>query len=292
MKKAFEKRHIPSVGRDSTFIGFGALSIGRDWGIGEDQDRPDEKEAGQVLNAVLDLGIGLVDTASAYHRSEERIGKYIANRREEYILSSKCGEHNQEPDTYYDFSYEAVKRSIDDSLQKLNTDYIDIMHIHFGPDPEKVIDDGETLAAMKDAQKEGKVGSLGASIDGELATRLIESGDFDVIQMEYNLLNRQNEQNIDLAHQKGMGVLIRGGLAKGRLTGKGMSLPDEEKKPGMLELEKKVGGDPELLQALALQFLYQNDGISSVLLGTKNMKHLQESIDLLDRELPTGMLDI
>lgn len=81
--KGLEKRRIPRMGMDLTFIGFGALEIGRDWGLGDadEKRRPDDEAAGEVLRAVLDLGINLIDTASAYHRSEERIGRTIAGRR-------------------------------------------------------------------------------------------------------------------------------------------------------------------------------------------------------------------
>lgn len=291
MKKALEQRKLGQLDKNVSFIGFGALSVGRDWGYGEDNSRPDAETAGEVLNHVLDMGINVVDTASAYHRSEERIGNSIADRRAEYVLSSKCGEHNDEPDTYYDFSYQAVKKSIDVSLDKLNTDFIDIMFIHFGPEAEKVIEDGETLRAMKDAQQEGKIGALGASIDGELATKLIESGDFDVMQMEYNLLNRTNERNIKLAAEKGISVYIRGGLAKGKLTSKGFNLPEEKKTKKLEELQTLANQDAQTLQALALQFLYEETGISTVLLGTKNVDHIKESMELLNRELPAGLLD-
>ena len=122
-----EKRNLGKTGYQATFLGFGALEIGRNWGLGsgKEVERPSEEIAGQALNAVLDVGINLVDTASAYHASEERIGKFISHRRSEYILASKCGEHNREPDTYYDFSYQAIKDSIDRSLNLLKTDCID-----------------------------------------------------------------------------------------------------------------------------------------------------------------------
>jgi aryl-alcohol dehydrogenase-like predicted oxidoreductase len=286
MTKALERRTIGRMNKDVTFLGFGALEIGRDWGIGtgSERERPNEETAGIVLNEVLDLGINLIDTASAYHASEERIGKTIFSRRSEYVLASKCGEHNREPDTYYDFSYDAIKQSIDRSLQLLKTDYIDVMQIHFGPNPEKVLNDGETVAAMKDAKKEGKVGFLGASIDGKLAERCILSGDFDVMQLEYNLLNVSNKRNLELARERGIGVFIRGGLSYGKLTKRVLpqvlSDPADNAKVGkLLEL---VGGDANQLTALALQFLYRTEGISSVLAGTKNVHHLRANIDLLE----------
>jgi aryl-alcohol dehydrogenase-like predicted oxidoreductase len=288
MTKAFEKRRISTMDKEVTFIGFGALSIGRDWGL-TDKKRPDEAEAGILLNDVLDLGINLIDTASAYHRSEERIGISISSRRDEYILASKCGEHNDEPATFYDFSYDAIKESIDRSLKLLKTDSIDLMQIHFGPDPEKVLADGETVRAMKDAQKEGKVRYLGASIDGELAKQCILSGDFDVMQMEYHLLNQLNEDNIKLCEEKGIGVLIRTGLGRGLLTSKALQA---ELKPAKLkQLLELVNDDGELLSTLALNFLYENKGISSVLIGTKNLGHLKKNIELLERPVDRQVLD-
>ena len=165
MYTGLEKRMLGKTGAKVTFIGFGALEIGRDWGLGDsaEKKRPEEEDAGKVLNAVLDLGINMVDTARAYFKSEERIGKYISQRRREYFLATKCGEHSTEPTNYYDFSYKAVKDSIDLSLQLLNTKYVDLIQIHFGPDPQKVLDSGETVKAMKDAKAEGKTRFIGAS---------------------------------------------------------------------------------------------------------------------------------
>ena len=122
-----------------------------------------EAQAGIVLHGVLDLGVNLLDSARAYHRSEERIGKYVAQRRQAYVLATKCGEHSDEPHTYYDFSYRAISASIDLSLRLLQTEVIDVLQIHFGPEPEQILDDGETLRAMKDAREAGKVRFLGAS---------------------------------------------------------------------------------------------------------------------------------
>ncbi|MBH8598902.1 MULTISPECIES: aldo/keto reductase [unclassified Thermoactinomyces] len=295
MKRALEKREIPRIGAAVTFLGFGALEIGRDWGLGDGRERqkPDDRQAEKVLHAVLDAGINLIDTASAYHRSEERIGKFLSSRRHEFILATKCGEHSKEPDTYYDFSYRAVKESIDRSLKQLQTDVIDIMQIHFGPDPERVIDEGETLAAMKDAQREGKIRYLGASIDGELATRLIESGEFDVMQMGYNLLDQTNEKNIALCREKGIGVFIRSGLAAGLLSARVLPHLNEQfkHKKKVLALLELVGGNGDQLTALALQFLYRNPGISSILVGSKRPERIGQNIALLQQEISDHLLE-
>lgn len=294
LSRALEKRFILRAGFATTFLGFGALEIGRDWGFGTENQRrrPTEDIVGEVLNTVLDAGINLIDTASAYHKSEERIGKYISCRRNEYILSTKCGEHSCEPKTYYDFSYNAIKRSIDNSLKLLKTDVIDIMFIHFGPEPEKVLSDGETLCAMKEAKKEGKIRFLGASTNGEFAKECILSGDFDFMQMDYNLIDRRNEKNIELCEERGMGVFVRTGLARGLLTAKVKELMDTDfpKKDKVEKLIELVEGNYEELAKLALHFLYQTPGVSSVLVGTKNPENIIRNIQIIDSQIDSGLL--
>jgi aryl-alcohol dehydrogenase-like predicted oxidoreductase len=291
-----EKRPLGKSDYDATFIGFGALEIGRDWGLGEgvERARPSAEGAGEVLNAVLDLGINLIDTASAYHASEERIGLYVSSRRSEYILASKCGEHSREPHTYYDFSYQAIADSIDRSLALLQTDRIDLMQIHFGPDPAKVLDDGETVAAMVDAQQAGKVVLLGASTGGEVGRRCIESGDFDVMQLGYSLLNRRDEALVDLCGERGIGVLIRGGLGAGRLTPR--VLPhladlDPGARARIEALIDLLDGDAEKLVALALKFLYRNPNVTSVLAGSKNAAHVRSNLEMLELDLDDALVE-
>ncbi|HYN44299.1 MAG TPA: aldo/keto reductase [Thermoanaerobaculia bacterium] len=296
MGRGLEKRPLGRTGLESTFVGFGALEIGRDWGLGDagERQRPDDGEAGRVLNSVLDLGLSLVDSAAAYHRSEERIGTHLSGRRAEYVLATKCGEHNREPDTYYDFSYGAIKRSIDESLKKLRTDVIDLMQIHFGPDPRKVLDDGETVKAMKDARAEGKIRFLGASTGGEIALRCIASGDFDVLQLEYSLTNRRDEGIVRLCGERGIGVLVRGGLAYGRLTARvipHLESLNEGERAGTKALLELVGGDGRKLTSLALQFLYRNPHVSSVLAGSRRAEHVEANIGLVDLDLGAGTLE-
>ncbi len=297
--RALEKRMIPRMnGEAVTFLGFGGLEIGRDWGMGTDTKRPEEAVAGEVLNTVLDAGINLIDTASAYHRSEERIGKFVSSRRSEYILASKCGEHSSEPSTYYDFSYDSVTRSIDESLLKLKTDVIDLMQIHFGPDPSKVLDEGETVRAMKDARKAGKIRFLGASIDGDLAARCIASDDFDVMQMACNLEMRGNLKNIETCREKGIGVLIRCGLGNGLFTPRVLSFKDRLRPETRVRLQSALDliGLPEeqgiqILMAMDMRFLYEIPGISSVIIGTKKPENISRNMALMDLETDDALFE-
>ncbi len=294
MQRAIEKRKLGKTGEMVTFTGFGALEIGRDWGLGAESERrrPAEDRARRTLETVLDSGINLIDTARAYHRSEERIGKFVSERRKEFFLATKCGEHSEEPSTYYDFSYRAVSESIEKSLNLLKTDRIDLLQIHFGPEPEKVLDDGETLAAMKDARKKGKVRFLGASAWERVAWRCLESGEFDVLQLEYSLLNMKDGDVIDECGRRGIGVLIRGGLAYGKLTPRVVPHIDEIPEAGKIrKLIDLLEGDAKKLTALAMRFLYGNKSISSVLMGTKNPEHVVENLKLLDVPIDGSILE-
>ena len=287
-----EVRPIGRTGLTTSLIGFGALEIGRDWGVGNasERTRPSEDDAGKTLHAVLDLGITLIDTASAYHRSEERIGQSLHGRRKEFVLATKCGEHNNEPETFYDFSFDAIRRSIDTSLRLLKTDSIDILQIHFGPNPDKVLDDGECVGAMKEARAAGKVRFLGASVDGPVLSRCIATGDFDMVQVGYSLLHQGEAERIAEARRRGMGVFIRSGLGGGWLTSSALRVKRKDRPPGVNELLDLCAGDTELLTSLALHFLAQNEGISSVLVGSKSVDHVKKAIILLAMPVDEDLL--
>ena len=295
-RRPIPRRPLGSTGLSVTLMGFGALEIGRDWGLGDEQarQRPSAEEAARVLHGVLDMGINLIDTAAAYHKSEERIGGALAGRRHEFILASKCGEHSAEPGTYYDFSYRAVRESIEQSLDRLQTDVIDIMQIHFGPEPEKVLDDGETVRAMQEAREAGKIRFLGASPPDHLVERCIDMGVFQVLQVDYSLLHRTVEPLLEKAAARGIGILVRGGLALGRLTARVIPLLQHDAKlrqkvGPLLEL---AGGDGRQLTALALAFLARNPAVSSVLVGSKRLEHVVENVDLLLAGVPEEVIDV
>lgn len=287
MNRSLELRPLGSTGIQVTFLGYGALEIGRDWGYGDPQ-RPDEASAAETLHAVIDLGINIIDTAAAYHQSEIRIGNAISKRRSNYFLASKCGEHNSEPSTYYDFSYDAVAASINRSLENLQTDQIDLMQIHFGPDPHEVLHRGETVQAMLDAKSTGKIRFLGASAWNDVGWRCLEMGVFDVLQLDYHLLNQNDEALIHACHGRKIGVLIRTGLGRGIYSDKmynGLSALPMEWQQKLEKIISVTRNDTRLLRQIALRFLYENRSISSVLLGSKNMMHIRDNLDLLNSEL-------
>jgi aryl-alcohol dehydrogenase-like predicted oxidoreductase len=287
-----EQRALGQTGHNVSLVGFGALSIGRDWGIGSaaHRERPTEADAVAVLRGVLDLGVTLVDTASAYHRSEDRIGLALADRRQQYFLSTKCGEHSLEPDTFYDFSYEAVRESIRRSLDRLRTDVIDLLQIHFGPEPEAVLDDGGCLRAMREAQDAGLVRLLGASVNGPVLDRCIDSGAFQVVQVGYSLLHPEEHDRLSKAHDRGIGVLVRSSLAGGWLSRRVLAVEPAERPSTVDRLLEMCGGDPNLLTSLALHFVAAHPGVGSILIGSRTTTNVRQAVEALERPVDDELL--
>jgi aryl-alcohol dehydrogenase-like predicted oxidoreductase len=134
-------------------ISFGAFKIGRNEKIKYEQGYalPSEDETSRLLNGVLDLGINLIDTAPAYGISEQRIGRHISSRRREYFLSSKVGETFAKGNSTYDFSARAVTDSIERSLTRLKTSFVDFLFIH--SDGGKLKRDDAAMQARRKRRK-------------------------------------------------------------------------------------------------------------------------------------------
>lgn len=163
------------------------------------------------------------------------------------------------------------------------------MQIHFGPNPEKIFETGETVAAMKEAQVEGKIHFLGASPPARLIDACLDADVFHVLQVGYNLLNREAEPGITRAAKVGLGILIRSGFAGGDLTPRVKTLLEKEENPELERIKKLLkilDGKIEWLLALALQFLRRNPDITSVLIGSKSVEHLNQDLRLLSIKLP------
>src|SRR5208283_5304254 len=141
---------------------------------------------------------------------------------------------------------------------------------------------------------EGKARFIGASPGGDIARQCIESGDFDILQMDYSLLNVNDEHLIEQCGKKGIGVILRGGLAYGRLTRRVIPHIQKENERNQKKIKAYldlVNGDGDKLTSLALQFLYRNPYVNSVLAGTKNIHHLKQNLELMDTPLNPKIID-
>ena len=152
------------TGLSVTKLGFGAMEVRgpRIWGGRSIADA----EAEQILNAVVDNGITFIDTANDYGRSEEYIGRSLSRRRDEFVLATKCGctvvrRNDSTDDTPHVWTKENVFRGLHESLERMRTDYVDVMQLH-NPSVEQC-ENGDLVTALQEMKEQGKVRWIGVS---------------------------------------------------------------------------------------------------------------------------------
>ena len=212
---AIEPRPLGRTEQDVTILGYGAMELRG----GPSSPEISDEHAGKVLNAVLDGGITLIDTSPDYGGSEERIGRYIGHRRDEFFLASKCGcpldpPASVPPPYPQDYSPANVRAGVERSLARLGTDRLDLVQVHMSPS-NATLAEYEVIETLFALQQEGKTRFIGMSgILPHLADH-IALGVFDVFQVPYSAVQREHEDLITQAAQEGAGTLIRGGAARG-----------------------------------------------------------------------------
>lgn len=281
-------RTLGRTGQRVSEIGFGAWEIG--W------TRPEDGDAvGKLLNRALDLGVNFVDSSAAYRWSEELIAKYIGHRRDEFFFATKCGSwrvlgDDGEWTQTLDYSGEAIQPAIERSLRRLGADCLDLIQLH-SPSLEDVLS-GSGLEGLKRAQQAGKVRFIGISADGDAARAAIETGEFDTLQITYNVL--QPEAGADLipaARAQGMGIIIKNPIANavylGSRTDGNAALWDIAAR----RLAPAVVGERDPVDT-ALRWLLADPGVDTAIVGTTNLRHLEQNIAASHgAALPRELLD-
>ena len=214
------KRPLGRTGVDVPLLGYGTVKIGRNQGLkhGAPHTLPTPEEASRLLNGMIDLGISLIDTAPAYGLSERRIGEAIAGRREEVFLSTKVGERFEDGESSFDFSAEAVHRSLERSLEHLRTDRVDLALVHSDGADIEIMTKTACVESLRRAKEKGLVrfiGLSGKTVEG--ATAALEWA--DAIMVPLNLEDRSHEAVIAEADHAGVGVLVKKALASGSQAG-------------------------------------------------------------------------
>jgi aryl-alcohol dehydrogenase-like predicted oxidoreductase len=247
----------------------------------------EDSQAETILNAVLDNGITFIDTANDYGRSEEYIGRYIANRRDEYVLATKCGcqvvrRDDETDDTPHVWTRENLFRGLHESLERMKTDHVDIIQLH-NPTVEQT-EEGDLVAALQEMKDQGKVRWIGISSTNPHLQTYIEQGVFDTFQIPYSALERQHEQLIQAASDAGAGVIIRGGVARGE---PGAGLGDEDRWAVWEQARLDELLDPgEKRTQFLLRFTNAHPGMNTNIVGTLNPEHLKENIAAAAKPLP------
>lgn len=271
-----QTRPFGTTGLNVSALGFGAGHIG-------EPHYPDQ-DAYRLLNAVLDSGINVIDTARGYGLSEERVGRHVSARRDEFLLSTKVG--YDIPGTL-DWSAEAVAAGVDRALNVLRTDVLDVVFLHSCS--LEVLRRGEVIEALEDARDAGKVRVVGYSGENEALAWAIESGHFGAVQTSVNLADQWSLHRVlDAAAERGLGVVAKRPIANApwrfeeRPTGRyGAEYWDRLRE---LALEPADGD----WLSTALRFSAYSPGVSTAILGTGSPEHLAQAVTAADAPLPAA----
>ncbi len=270
----------------------------------------DPADSIRIIHRALDAGINLVDTADAYGDSEEVVGRALQGRRDTVVLTTKFSRPMGADPNQQGTSRRWIVTAAENSLRRLQTDHIDVYQIH-RLDPDTDIE--ETLSALTDLIRDGKVRAIGSS--NTPASNIIEAQwvsdrrgleRFRVEQPPYSILNRSIEREVlPVAQQFGMGVLTWGPLGQGMLTGRVRrgqpndvtratiftAFSDERRLDAverLILLAEEVGVS---MPHLAMAFAISHPGVTSALLGARTMEQLDDLLGGVDVALSDDVLD-
>ena len=271
------KRTLGRTGLEVTTLGFGAMEL-RGAPVGP---AITDQQAEKVLNAVLDAGINFIDTSIDYGHSEELIGRFIAHRRPEYFLASKCGcVPGAAMGAEHIHTAENIRAGVEQSLRRMKTDYLDLVQFHRSLTRHQFEEQGALEAALA-LKKVGKVRLVGVSGTLPQLAEQIEMGVFDAFQIPYSALQREHEEIIARASAAGAGIIIRGGVARGAPTDwqrsyymlPGSSMRDRWEQARLDELL-----DGMSRAEFMLRFTLSDPHLDTTIVGTRDVGHLRDNI--------------
>ncbi|GAB4379615.1 MAG: aldo/keto reductase [Calditrichia bacterium] len=290
-----QKRKLGKDGPEFTEIGLGTWAIGGpwEWGWGPQDDR----DSLQTIQAALDAGINWIDTAPAYGlgHSEEIVGQALKGRRQQVYLATKCGlVWDERRNVTRNNRPESILREAEDSLRRLQTDYIDLYQIHW---PDNSVPVEESWGALVKLKEQGKIRYLGASnFDVDLLERCEAIHHVDSLQPPYSLLNRQVEEKIlPWCREHQTGVVAYSPLQSGLLTGKfdvSRLAKDDWRRKSTYFREPQLSKNLKFAESLkpiaekygktvtqlAISWVLMNNTVTSAIVGARNPQQLQEII--------------
>lgn len=252
-------RTLGSTGMQVSALGFGTVKFGRNEGVKYPQPFviPDDREARALLDLARDLGINLLDTAPAYGNSEERLGKLLKADRRHWLVCSKTGEEFVDGQSSFDFSEAHTRLSVERSLRRLRTDYIDMVLVHSDGDDMRIIRETPVLQTLAELKQRGWIRAFGMS------TKTVEGGLLaaelsDVVMVTYNLNEQADVAVLDYCRDHGKGALVKKAFASGH----------------------RCDGDA-VVDALAM--IFAHPATASAIVGTINPAHLRDNARKLPR---------
>lgn len=263
-----EKRKFGKTDMEVSVLGFGGAEIGQD---------VTQESVTTLLNAALDAGLNVIDTAAAYNASEKLIGEAVGKRRKEFYLLTKCGA--LDGFTRYDWSKKGVVETIETSLRNLKTDYLDIVQLHSCSSEE--LRRGDAIEGLQRAQEKGYTRYIGYSGDNDAAKTAIDLNVFDSLQTSVNIADQTPiDENIPLAAEKGLGIIAKRPIANAvwRFDEK----PENSYYHEYWERLQKLKFDftnksVEQGTTMALRFTLSIPGVDTAIVGTTRPTRWQEN---------------
>ena len=265
-----ELRNFADTEIKLTPLGFGAGLIG--------DENISEKQIETLLNSILDLGINFIDTARSYGISEERIGKYLSNRRKEFILSTKIG---YGVEGYNDWTSDCISVGIERALKILKTDYIDIVYLHSCP--KETLENTGVMDALIKAVDKGKVRIAGYSGENEALDYAIDTKQFKSVMMSVNICDqRVIKTAIARAKKEKIGVIAKRPVANIAWNYKERPIGNYAEEYWLRLKKMNLDFDIDWLE-LALRFTAFIDGVDSCVIGTTNLSHIKRNIEIIEK---------
>lgn len=250
-------RELGQTGIEVSALGLGTVKFGRNQGV-KYPDRfeiPDEAFLRALLDHAKMLGINTLDTAPAYGVSEARLGILLADDRQDWVIVGKAGEEFENGESHYVFTPDHFKMSLERSLKRLNTSYIDILLIHSNGDDLDILSNYELIKTMEDFKAEKMVRAIGAS------TKTVAGGIralelMDVAMVTYNPAYMDEKPILDYAAEHQKGIFLKKALASGHIN---------------------KFNNPDPVQT-ALNFSLLHPAVDNIIIGTITPAHLENNV--------------
>lgn len=259
-------------------IGYGCMSL-----------VPDEKESIPLLHKAIEMGINFLDTADIYNDgvNEIIVGKAVKDIRDKIIIASKAG-NQRRPDGGLDWNptKKYILQCVESSLKRLQTEYIDLYQLHGGTIDDNIDETIETFELLK---RQGKIRYYGiSSIRPNVIREYVKRSSIVSVMMQYSLLDRRPEEEcLQLLQDHNIGVLTRGSLAQGLLSGKkSRDYLDSQASDvsAMAEAVNKLSSSERSPAQTALKYVLQNKAVTSAVVGMRTIDQLKEAIGTFERK--------